>query len=696
MKIKNSINIDKIDSTYNSLVDIKSLWRKHADTLGYFPDGAFDSYADKQQILIAKDSSENFLGYLLYRITQSRNDANIVHLCVNKSARNLGVATLLVKKLIDITKTNKGIGLSCRRDFEANNFWPKLGFLAISERFGKSKSGSTLTRWWYDHKIPDLFSAEPESQIDDLLRVAIDANVFFDLKDQSNFETMALNADWLDDIISIWISDEIYNEIHRASIQEERNEAREFVKKFTLLTNDAIEFEQTFSKLKKHLPPNPSNQDHSDLKHLAKAIVANVDFYITRDDAVLRLDKAVYEEFGIPILRPSDLIIHIDALHRESKYKPARLAGTLYRIVRVPIRSEDRLVKQYQNHAQGEKQTNFKDNLRKLLSSPHDIECHEALDQKSDSIGLIAYNKQNTGILKIELLRALKKHSLSKTMIRYLIGKLISRASIDKCYLIQIADQFLDSDTITALKEDHFVKLADSWFKLLITDHLTSQALTNKLKNIGEQHPYLENHCTNILNATSEAESMSDKFRFAKIEAAISPGLVSNSSIPCFIVPIKPYWALQLFDEKLAEQDLFGAKVELALSRELVYYRSTKNSFGIAAPARIIWYVSSDDRYPGSGSLRAYSRLDQVIKDKPKTLFKQFRRLGIYEWENVLSKAKNNIDNQLMAIIFSNTTLLQKPLKWNNLKEKLSEAGIKTQLQCPCPIPENLFFTLIS
>lgn len=689
------IRVCKIDSVPDCLPKIKTLWREHADTLGFFPEGAFDTYANKQQILIATDSSESFLGYLLYRVTPSRNDASIVHLCVTQNARSQGVASLLIKELINTTKSLRGIGLKCRRDFDANKLWPRFGFVAVSESSGKSKSGSTLTRWWYDHKHPDLFSIALESQHDTTRRVVIDANVFFDLKNQNNHETMALTADWLDDSISIWITDELLNEINRASTYAEREAARAYATQFPTIQCDAEEFNQVFNDLKKHLPSNPSDQDRSDFTHLAKAIAADADFYVTRDDAVLDKSNAVYEEFGIPILRPSDLVTEIDALYRESEYQPARLSGTLYGIVRVQSKSENRLVEQFQNHAEGERQSALKDNLRKLLSSPRDIECYEALDQQGNPIGIIAYNTQNSGILKIELLRVIKKHSLTKTIIRYLIGQLIKRAYVDKCYLIHIADQFLDSETREALIEDHFLMVADGWYKLSITAHSTSEALTDKLINIANHHPNLEKYCTNILSAVNNAKATEGLAGFEKVEAVISPGLISNSSIPCFIVPIKPCWAQHLFDEHLAEQDLFGAKVDLALNREGVYYRSAINSFGISAPARIIWYVSQNERFSGSGSLRAYSRLDDVILDHPKPLFRQFRRLGIYEWKDVLYTAKK-IDNQLMAIRFSNTAMLTKPLQWDKLKRILSEAGIKTQLQSPCPIPESLFFSLIS
>jgi hypothetical protein len=366
-----------------------------------------------------------------------------------------------------------------------------------------------------------------------------------------------------------------------------------------------------------------------------------------------------------------------------------------YAITRVQSRSESMLVEFFQNHADGERQNQLKVSLRNLLASPHENECYVAFDHHNNPIGLIAYHLKTPGLLKIELLRVLKKHSLATTIVRFLIGQMIKRAFTEKCHLIHVNDQFLTTQTREALIEDHFISTTDGWYKLSITEHVTSATLNSKLVHLGNQHNHLKEYCTNIQLALDGAKSTKDLIGLSQVEAIISPGLITDSAIPCFIVPIKPSWAQQLFDEHLAKQDLFGAQVDLALNREGIYYRSTRNSSGISAPARIIWYVSHNEKFTGSGSLRAYSRLEDVILDYPKQLFRQFRRLGIYEWKDVLYTAKT-VDNQVMAIRFSNTTMLNRPLKWNKLKLLLAEAGIKTQLQSPCPIPESLFFSLIS
>lgn len=694
MRTSDQLLIDRIDRSSKHLPAIKALWRSHANTLGFFPDGAFEEYAAKKLILVATETSGNLLGYLLFRITPSRNDASIVHLCIDETIRNKGVATLLVKELVRSTTHLRGIGLKCRRDFNASKLWPKLGFIAVSEKAGRSASGSTLTHWWYDHNHPNLFTLAQKSELDQKLKVVIDANIFFDLKKKNNEESMALMADWLDDSIAICISDELLNEINRASNHHEREECRAFATKFPTLLCDSLEFANIYSSIKKYLPENPSEQDRSDFTHLAKAITTGADFFVTRDDAILERSNDLYVEFGISILRPADLIIELDALYREREYQPARLAGTLYEINRVQSKSENLLVNKFQNQLAGEKQTNLKEQLRRLLSSPHDTECYVAWDQKNDPIGLITYTKKE-GVLQIDLLRVFRKHSLSTTIVRFLVGQLIKKSFSENCHVIQVCDKFLDTETVEALIEDHFISTNDGWLKLSLPLYASSSELIGKLDELSQHHSDLKEYCLTIQSSLVDSKASNDIVSLWEIEVALSPALITDSDIPCFIVPIKPQWAKQLFDEHLASQDLFGAKVDLALNREGVYYRSIRNSFGLAAPARIIWYVSQNNRFPGSGSLRAYSRLDEVVVGYPKPLFRQFRRLGIYEWEDVLNTA-NGDNKQLMALRFSNTAMLEKPLPWDKAINSLSSVGIRTQLQSPCPIPESLFFSLIS
>jgi ribosomal protein S18 acetylase RimI-like enzyme/predicted nucleic acid-binding protein len=697
---KKKININRIDESFNYLDDIKKLWRTNSQTLGFFTDGAFHDHAVKQQILIATNNEHEFCGYLLYRITTSRNIASIVHLCVRSDFRSLGIAALLLEKLVSETQKLKGIGLYCRRDFKVAKLWPKLGFKARSEKSGRSISGSTLTYWWYDHNHPDLFTSLNNQDLSNKEKVVIDANVFYDIKNQSNDESLALTADFLEDTIVLCLTDEIFQEIERSGDPAKRESARAFASKFHNLQSNLIETESKFQLLKKHMPTKVSEQNISDYKHLAKAICANAKYYVTRDERVLKKGDEIYYEHGISVFRPSDLITQIDSLYRQEEYQPERLGRTIWNVSRVQSKQESLLIAAFQNHQQEEKQYELRSKIDNILCDPKNSECNVIWDTDNNPIGLIAYSNGKCDELNVSLLRVKSKHPLAVTIARYLIETIVKKASAEERQIVRVLDVHICEDLVSSLESESFIKSSKEWTKLIIVQNLTTQQLNQKLISIDTEYPEVSKLTSSINEFLLDPLHRLDIKKLWQVESAIWPGKLTDADIPCFIISIQPQWAQQLFDKGLADQDLFGAKIDLALNREGVYYRAKINSSGISAPARILWYVSeskaSGKKYHGIGAIKAHSRLEEVIIDHPKPLFNQFRRLGIYDWKDVFLKANKDHGTKLMALRFSKTELLKKPLSRQKAQELLRSHGIKTQFLNPCPIPSDLFFNLIS
>lgn len=92
--------------------------------------------------------------------------------------------------------------------------------------------------------------------------------------------------------------------------------------------------------------------------------------------------------------------------------------------------------------------------------------------------------------------------------------------------------------------------------------------------------------------------------------------------------------------------------------------------------------------------IRACSRLDEVFIDKPKKLFGQFRRLGVYQWHHVYKVANRDINQEIMALRFSDTELFTSPIKWADVQSILKRADCPSQLMSPYRIPNNVFAEL--
>ena len=160
-------------------------------------------------------------------------------------------------------------------------------------------------------------------------------------------------------------------------------------------------------------------------------------------------------------------------------------------------------------------------------------------------------------------------------------------------------------------------------------------------------------------------------------------------------MPIQAHWAHDLFDENLARQTLFGAEAELALSREGVYYRSRWWSGGLEAPGRILWYVSKASRYRGTMHVRACSRLEEVVVDDPKNLYRRFRSLGVFDWNHVFDVASRDVNEKIMALRFSDTELFVTPVSSKRAESILVRTGHQlNNFQSPLRITGKAFAEL--
>lgn len=207
-------------------------------TLGPFPEGAFKDHARQKMILAAVAPDNTVAGYLLYRVAKriTKNRATIVHLTRSSQFQGKGITQLLVECLKARTRHVLGISLSCRRDYNIDEMWRSFGFTVRHTKKGRGANGALLDYWWFDHNHGDLFSqvTSVEDSSESVL-TAIDANVFYDLTRDNRphaEDTRVLEADWLQDSITLCITKEIYSEIHRAPNEADKQRSRMSAQEF--------------------------------------------------------------------------------------------------------------------------------------------------------------------------------------------------------------------------------------------------------------------------------------------------------------------------------------------------------------------------------------------------------------------------------------------------------------------------------
>ena len=272
--VSKEMDIEISTLTSADLVPVDEMMKRNGQTLGFLPDEALLDYLERGSVLGAKVGGDRLIGYLLYAQNQSR--FRIVHLCVSQEFRGSGIASRLLDRLKSAATTQAAITLNCRRDFPAHHMWPKLGFVPIGERRGRSAAGHLLTLWHLTLDPPDqmelgLFKARTS---DETVDVVIDAQVFFDLGDIASKESegsRALLSDFLVDSLNLWTTDELWNEIDRNSDPGERRAQRSRMSRFPQVTYSSHQADEFYNRLKSILPDRTESQI-SDIRHLSKRV----------------------------------------------------------------------------------------------------------------------------------------------------------------------------------------------------------------------------------------------------------------------------------------------------------------------------------------------------------------------------------------------------------------------------------------
>lgn len=681
-----------IDSPH--LDAVKALWRQNSHTLGFYPNGAFEERARSRQIIGAFEN-DVLVGYLLFYTTKS-SCVRITHLCVSETSRDAGVARALISELQATTKAFRGIGLYCRRDFSAWNIWPGFGFHALKEKVGQSKDGHELTYFWLAHPHKTLFS-EHEALDDEMVTLVVDANVFYDFLDPKRNEadeSLGLVADWLQPAIRLQVTPELFNEIQRNPDSEERADRMSSARRYDCVSAKHEDFETAVASVESICGKGLSERDKADQRQLAWTIAAGCDVFVTRDQRLLDHSNAIYSEHGVTVERPADVISRFEEIRNEHEYQRDRLIGTDVHLSRQSSEAEA-LAEVFHDSGGDEKKGNVTRTLNRAFANPDHFSCKVVYG--ADGTPLCLYMRENcsANTCDIRLFRLRRKDHgtrLGNTLVRTVLATIVKEAAEQGCVLVRVSDPLLCPAIQQALRERRFLQSGGSWAKLTLNEVIPAASVKERLNELAVQLDEEGRHLVQTIDSVASGLEGADADQVLELESLLWPGKISGTNVASFVVPIRPDWASDLFDGRLAKGRLWAADTDLVLNPDSVYYRAVKPKV-LCGNGRILWYVS-DGTSQGSKMLRACSQLTGVEMGGPKDLFRKYRRFGVYEWRHVVETAKS-ADGQLMALEFTNTELFGNPLDWKSLQEVLEAHG-KCNYTFPSPvkIADELFFDL--
>jgi hypothetical protein len=572
--------------------------------------------------------------------------------------------------------------------------WPSLGFVCHAEQPAR-RAGEILNYWWYDGGQPDLFRSRKEVQPPTSLRAVIDTNILYDLRGEPERdieESSVLQEDWLRQDIELCITPEVFNDIALTQDSHLRAARRNAAIQYPKLTALPDAVDGVLQRLRSLIEVR--SIEEADLRHLAHAAAANELIFVTRDRALLAASEKLFEESGISVVRPCDVVSFLDDFAADGEYGPARLGQSRFVVERIRDSADANKSGIESFVSKKERPANLRRRLYEFISRPHDREVFRIGSGDRDTLVLGAVNLEVANVLTVELLRFGPFGSNKGTVARAVLDHIVRRAVADGRTAIVFADTIEDSVLEGALLDRHFLALDGRWVRLSVTGVLSTSEAQTALSRLGSEASDAEAAVKRFQEALLHAEATQDAVAYARLERALWPVKIHDAPIPNFIVPIRPTWASQICDIRMASENLFGVAPELALNVECAYYRSCK-PIRIGSPARVLWYVSSGQEGHLTKRIRSCSQVTDAMEGLPKEVFRKYRRLGVYNWGDVFELARNRLEARIAAFSFSETEMFTHPIRWRDLQDTLTkQSGKKSPLVSPLRITKECFWSL--
>ena len=641
--------------------------KESSNTLGFLTRETLKQYLCRQTVLGIKLDDDLLVGYLLYAEYPDR--IRLAHLCVSDRYRNRGFAKKLFKGLREQCTTQYVIQLNCRRDYlEANSLWHELGFIPIDEKPGKSQEGHPLTRWQYrimEDRQLDIFNQDAPEHVQ---KIVVDTHILIHFDAPPSPESIpskALLADSLADLIQINLTDEVLLEVNRQQNQKIRRKSRNLAHSYTQATYDQKLAKGYENRLEALLKPSTTS-DRSDISHLAKTAASGIGTFVTLDAAILKHSTEIANLTHLEVVSPVELITRLHERLEIESYNRLPISGQ--ELVWRKARSAD-----LDNLLDALRRPNeIKGKLREMLhiylSRPSIFEF-SILFEGDQILGARVSTEEND-LVTISFVRAAisKNQELNS---QFLISDILATCIEKGLHAIQYRGEGLSESMEEDLFEMGFCKVGSDYRRLCLTGPLTRAEISKKANRY-------------FSDASNAWESLSDH----EILTRCSPVVLKDIEEVAILVPIKPAYAMSLFDKQAARSDLFGGKSKILMRWKNAYFRSKSHHLILQAPARILWYESGK-----VGAITACSHLLSVEIGLPKDMFRKFQESGTLDWSSIYDINQGDLEREIMVLEFSHTFTFRKPVTLNDLRDIENRDSVP--LQSPRLIKKAWFLRIM-
>ena len=686
----NIVSIDKFSGSFDNVLDIYEQNKAH---LGFLPRGAFVPFVERNELLVAC-SGDTVLGYLMFRYSKANAKIRVTHLCVGKDHRGQGVATRLIEELKTRFAHVIRVTARCRKDFESWGFWDqKSGFSAGNELVGRKKTGSILTEFfWEPRKLPLFKHLSPETSVDVLPIVAIDANVFFDIHNPERHrhtEATGILEDWLASELELCVTTELLEDVQRSNDKQIVNKAKNDLQGWKVITAGAIELRNELHNVEQILGSSQDARSESDRRHLAIAIANGASAFVTRDNELLGKSEKFFENFGLSLYRPFQLALEFDVIQDNERYQLRELERSGLHVRRFSGEQEfDFTDFRSDDH---DRVNPIKAQWNDASSDPKKNDVTTVLDSIGNvlAIAISTTTREETVVSLLRVRLRDVKQRFGRTLIRYLLG------NADRVFGSSRIMRFTDVPEylVESFNEFGFVMTHEAATKISIPKVLTPSGFIDELSKLSGG--VLSNsQCVDISGLLQTAIDERDAAVILHLEERFSPLKIDVEFVPNYVVPIKPRWAKDLFDPEIGPRELWESPMEKTLNPRSVYYKALGGFSENLRNCRIIWYVSADTDFALAKSLRCSSIMTKRVTGSSNDLFRRFRRFGIYEFNNVRD-IPNKRGGKCEAIEFSATEAWQNPVSYESAIALLGRHRYKhNNFVTAQKVPNSIFLEL--
>ena len=644
------------------LAEVEALRAMNNETLGFMAMSVMEGYLKKGGGLGIR-GPDGLRGYALYAV--HRHHIRLIHLCVARPYRGSRYAKQLVDAVVGAAKEARvgAVKLTCRRDYaRASAFWRRYGFIPIAEMAAKTDDARLMI--WYlavaDAAQQDIFSSLAS---EDRVKVAIDAQLFFQLHAPESADTAiakGLQADFLADSLELCITQEMFNEIDRAELNQ-RERSRGIAHAFPQLRHDAERMPAMVKGLEGILPSDRASEE-SDIRQIAMTATSDVSVFLTRDEGLLAKAKQIKGVTSVDVLHPDELIVRLDKFADRDAYQPIPVSGSALAWRRIGDDEVARLRGRDDLLGPHERKRHFVDQLDKALSHPRTWRT-EALWSENTLLALRSWRRDGDRLLA-GLCRAARGHAQG-LFTDYAAASLIHEA-VDSGYCaVAIEPGGTTPEALGRFAQLGFVDGGGELVRICPATVMSAADLRDSAPKA-------------LLSGSPE-----------ELERYCSPVALQDGDTDCLLVPIKPGYAQALFNTERASDDLLGADERVLLRWENVYFRKKSHHRMITPPARILWYES------GGHGVVAVSHLDHVEIGQPKEVFRKNRSLGTLGWREIHAMCDGNQVQEVMALQFSHSHLFRSPVGLASLRQVYSRHGLKGPvLQSPSRVPRAAFLEI--